>query len=753
MIRNKFVVNRAIHRNSLFLLVISIGALGLASIYLIVSFLLRSSRVAMAATTVTGPATIAMSISPDNIDFGTVSSGSSSQTQTVTVASTSVSGYTITQNFSTSDSTDSSDRKENITAKWSKSGSIVKTGGTATIPLSLSHSFDSSSADIHNFVYEVSLQNVANLPAGSYTGTTHYDVAINIPSAPNNLSILPTSHLIGSSNNTLTITANAGLASAYSVYLSADNGTNKYTCDIDASSRTDTSLSCSLPKDLAAEAYQVYVITQASTDPYSAGTITYKTSASIDSTKCLNADDDSACQVDIDTNMIPVKYSGTSSSGKWVKADINKSGDWYNYNSKKWANAVTVSSNSLNQYKSAAAGTEISSSDVLGYWVYVPRYAYEVMRRDVNDTPVTAQNFSIRFETADTAKSTPVATCSTSSKNGHKDYRTGCSLDETYKAGSSTTTWATHPAFTWGNSELNGLWIAKFKATGSSTAITVMPDQTAASVLTVGQMFTAAHYIAVDDMAADTMGTSISGITSNSHNLSSAKAHMLKNSEWGAVAYLASSTYGAGVNNVASASTSGSGSYTTGGGNYAANGDQSTTGDQSGIYDMSTAGSYEYVMAPYTNDSSSTKQYNFLGGDSSRSYATAPYADIFSASIFNSTFSSENSNKCTYELCGGQALYETRTVQSETSKSSKISWGDSYSDFVSSRGSWYRWLRRGGGYSGDAGGVGIFSATAGTGDATLDTFIDLIREIFSATAGTGDATSRSTFRPVIININ
>lgn len=729
MIRNKFVVNRAIHRNSLFLLVISIGALGLASIYLIVSFLLRSSRVAMAATTVTGPATIAMSISPDNIDFGTVSSGSSSQTQTVTVASTSVSGYTITQNFSTSDSTDSSDRKENITAKWSKSGSIVKSGGTATIPLSLSHSFDSSSADIHNFVYEVSLQNVANLPAGSYTGTTHYDVTINIPSAPNNLSILPTSHLIGSSNNTLTITANAGLASAYSVYLSADNGTNKYTCDIDASSRTDTSLSCSLPKDLAAEAYQVYVITQASTDPYSAGTITYKTSASIDSTKCLNADNDSACQVDIDTNMIPVKYSGTSSSGKWVKADINKSGDWYNYNSKKWANAVTVSSNSLNQYKSAAAGTEISSSDVLGYWVYVPRYAYEVMRRDVNDTPVTAQNFSIRFETADTAKSTPVATCSTSSN--HKDYRTGCSLDETYKAGSSTTTWATHPAFTWGNSELNGLWIAKFKATGSSTAITVMPDQTAASGLTVGQMFTAAHYIAVDDMAADAMGTSISDITSNSHNLSSAKAHMLKNSEWGAAAYLASSTYGAGVNNVASASTSSSGSYTTGGGNYAANGSQSTTGDQSGIYDMSTAGSYEYVMAPYTNDSSSTKQYYFLGGDSSRSYATAPYADIFSASTFSNEQYYKNSNKCTYELCGGQALYETRTVQSETSESSKISWGDSYSDFVSSRKYWYRWLGRGGGYSGDASGEGIFSTTAHTGEATR----------------------WSTFRPVIININ
>ena len=680
----------------------------------------------MAATTVTGPATIAMSISPDNIDFGTVSSGSSSQTQTVTVASTSVNGYTITQNFSTSDRTNSSDSKENITAKWSTSGSIVKSGGTATIPLSLSHSFDSSSADIHNFVYKVSVQNIAYLPAGSYVGTTHYDAIINIPSAPNNLSISPTSHLIGSRNNTLTITANAGLASAYSVYLSDDNGANKYTCDIDASSLTDTGLSCSLPKDLATEAYQVYVITQASTDPYSAGTITYKTSASIDSTKCLNADDDSACQVDIDTNMIPAKYSGTSSSGKWVKADINKSGDWYNYNSKKWANAVTVSSSSLNQYKYAAAGTEINSSDVLGYWVYVPRYAYEVMRRDVNDTPVTAQNFSIRFETADTAKSTPVATCSTSSK--HQDYRTGCSLDETYKAGSSTTTWATHPAFTWGNSELDGLWIAKFKTTGSSTAITVMPDQTATSGLTVGQMFTAAHYIAVDDATADAMGTSISGITSNSHNLSSAKAHMLKNSEWGAAAYLASSTYGAGVNNVASASTSSNGSYTTGGGNYAANGSQSTTGDQSGIYDMSTVGSFEYVMAPNTNDKSSTKQDNFLGGDSSRSYATAPYADIFSASIFNSTLSSKNSDECTYELCGGQALYETRTVQSETStSSSKISWGDSYSGFTSR---WYGWLSRGGGY-GDAGGVGIFSATASSGDAT----------------------SWNTFRPVIININ
>ena len=43
-------------------------------------------------------------------------------------------------------------------------------------------------------------------------------------------------------------------------------------------------------------------------------------------------------------------------------------------------------------------------------------------------------------------------------------------------------------------------------------------------------------------------GNTISGIAQNSHNLDSATSHMLKNSEWGAVAYLSASKYGAGVN-------------------------------------------------------------------------------------------------------------------------------------------------------------------------------------------------------------
>ena len=43
-----------------------------------------------------------------------------------------------------------------------------------------------------------------------------------------------------------------------------------------------------------------------------------------------------------------------------------------------------------------------------------------------------------------------------------KDYRTGCGIDRTYPGNDATksngqTTWATHPAFTWGDTELNGL--------------------------------------------------------------------------------------------------------------------------------------------------------------------------------------------------------------------------------------------------------------------------------------------------------
>ena len=318
---------------------------------------------------------------------------------------------------------------------------------------------------------------------------------------------------------------------------------------------------------------------------------------------CRNGDPNSDCQVDIDGNMIPIYYAGNNI---WKVANANNPGEWYDYTNKQWANAVTVQSGKLTTYKNKP-GTTINNNDVLGYWVYIPRYAYEVQRPNAIDRVVTDEyplpdnvnitgddnspynehsirnEFSIHFETATDTKKTPAETCNTLNitkpnqmwANGRpisqagpdntnilaKDYRTGCAaqgnannISRLYtdaNTSANNTTWATHPAFTFGSTELNGLWVGKFETTGKVNAPTIKPNQHANVSENIGEFYTMARSIGTGTYdPANNGGNTISGIIQNSHNLSTATSHMLKNSEWGAIAYLASSKYGAGTNNV-----------------------------------------------------------------------------------------------------------------------------------------------------------------------------------------------------------
>ena len=81
------------------------------------------------------------------------------------------------------------------------------------------------------------------------------------------------------------------------------------------------------------------------------------------------------------------------------------------------------------------------------------------------------------------------------------------------------------------------------------------------------------------------------------------ESHMLKNSEWGACAYLTESKYG---RNGTEITINNNGTYFTGGGDknaYVTKTDQSSTGNVYGIYDLS-GNAYEYVAAAYSNQSS-----------------------------------------------------------------------------------------------------------------------------------------------------
>jgi len=666
---------------------------------------------AATSTFATGPATISISTSPEAVSFGEVSGGSATKTQAITVTTTSVAGYTLSQNFGDSAATQTSATSGTSTAKWVTSGALTKNGGTATIPVALSHSFNVANEDQHDFTYSVTVTDAQHMPAGVYSGKSVYTAVAKLPSAPTLASATPTEFAVGSVSGNLTLTG-ANLDSVYQVYL-GDTNDETIRCVIDTSvTRTATTLACKAPTELAKGEYTIHLI-------YQGGEVATTSKVSyIKKSICTNADPESECTVDIDANMIPVKYTGDSVTPKWVVADKSVKGDWYNYGDKKWANAVTVKSDKLSTYKAASAGTPVSNDDVLGYFVYIPRYKYKVMTMSGSTTP-TATNFEIQFEKNSATKSVP----------------------------SAVGDWATHPAFTWGDTELNGFWMGKFETTGKISSPTIKPNQVANISKTIGQKFTSAASIGVDDPTADTMGSSVSNVTKNGHNLLTATSHLLKNSEWGAAAYLSASEFGAGYNGVYN-----NGRYAYANGNtYDEDGNQasggitgcgpnakgtdintgsvstyrgthltqsspvsdtacsidnkhaynqelgvlaSTTNNVYGVYDMA-GGSWEYVMGSYTatDGQSATKSVSYA--------VKPPYVDLY----LNLT----STTNCKWATCGGAALYET------------AGWGlDSSHFFVYSYNPWL--IRGGGAYSDSDAGVFALFYSVGNSDFNSDSF-------------------------------
>ena len=292
--------------------------------------------------------------------------------------------------------------------------------------------------------------------------------------------------------------------------------------------------------------------------------------------------------------MIPITYDGTN----WVKADKNGVyNNWYDYGNQKWANAVMVTSSKRDTYMNADVGTVVPEADILAYFVWIPRYKYKLFNASyANGT--SPQVIDVTFENG--TSTTGTVTC-TYASNGAETCQN--------KANGN---WYTHPAFTMINSqgnktELKGIWVGKFETTGSTTTPTVKPGITSLSYITVAEMYNTSKLIRSTDY-----------LTTN--GVSSADTHMMKNIEWGAVAYLKQSIYGLGITDIIYNDNS----YYTGGGSgtsYKTNIGQSTSGNITGVYDMS-GGKDEYVMG----------NYNKTAGDSGLTVSGVPveHIDIYS---------------------------------------------------------------------------------------------------------------------------
>ena len=324
--------------------------------------------------------------------------------------------------------------------------------------------------------------------------------------------------------------------------------------------------------------------------------------------------------------MIPIKYNGT----KWVTTTVDDE-DWYNYNESgsnyesKWANIML----SDGKYKAdtVEAGTEVEESDLGSMFVWIPRYAYKIENGYHSST---AGDISIEFLEGTSSHKTGVDIGS------YPEYSYSEDASE-----SKMNNYVVHPAFNYDETQLTGIWIAKFKASradatdgsyGSSELIKVVGNKYAYSYETVGDFYK--RCIGMNDE-----GNSY-GLTSNDETVD---PHLMKNTEWGAMAYLTQSKYGLNKNKIVSTS-----SYTTGY-QYETNPNNGTTRNIYGIYDIANSKIGEYISAYLYNKDS---DYFYLG-----ILLTAPnkHKNVYEVSKEDTESSNYEKNKGKY----GDALYET----------------------------------------------------------------------------------------------
>ena len=447
----------------------------------------------------------------------------------------------------------------------------------------------------------------------------------------------------------------------------------------------------------------------------------------------INLDKSGANEPDLVDGLIPVVYNESTSN--WVKADSTNSTStyqWYDYNNKLWANAVLVTETNRDTYKNASAGTVITESDILAYYVWIPRYKYKVWNISKQAGAESTYAYNAKTEGIDIVfesgkESTGTISCTynynVDSANGGVDLSTTTAETCTGSNGQ----YYTHPAFTFGNDELRGFWISKFEISSSSptatngggnvTNLTVrsLPNVNSWRNITVSNINTV-----IQNMQTS---SNIYGLSTSRTN---ADSHMLTNYEWGAVAYLTNSKYGSctdgsctevTINNCSSritgigadsvSASESSTTCTTAANKY--NGTKgvlaSTTGNITGVYDMS-GGSWENVMG---NISSVTTGYTFYPSNSS--FASSWYTTSTAKYLTTYAYDRNNYDNQTAYNKGRLGDATAEVVFSTDDAGGAGGW---YSDYAGSPYSDYPWFLRGGIYfNGSV--AGVFSFYVGNG--------------------------------------
>ena len=417
---------------------------------------------------------------------------------------------------------------------------------------------------------------------------------------------------------------------------------------------------------------------------------------SSDSFSCPNSPD-------LVEGLVPITYS----DNKWVKADsTNSKGSWYDYANKKWANAVLVSSSyrDANNDDTFEVGDEVPEDAILAYYVWIPRYKYKVwnINKVIGTDSYRAQTNGIDIVFESGTNTTGTIRCNnysfaapSSSANSPNETCSGSNGD-----------YYTHPAFKFGNTELRGLWISKFEISSSSPTTSYGGGNSTSLTVRSKPNVNSWRFNYVTNFSYVIQNMSLEN---NEYGLKTdSNSHMLKNQEWGAVAYLTHSGYGRcsgdGCKEVALNSYS---SYMTGCGPQSEGSTSSgitcnayntelgqlasTTGNIYGVYDMS-GGAFEYVMG---NMSSAAGSYTYYASNDGSKFTysedTAKYIDTYA-----------NGSSSNNQMAYNRARLGDAT--GEVANSSGYGWYGDIANFVYFS---FSWLSRG--YFSSSSNAGVFS--------------------------------------------
>ena len=369
--------------------------------------------------------------------------------------------------------------------------------------------------------------------------------------------------------------------------------------------------------------------------------------------------------------LTPVKFN---SSRVTFEETTENDSNWYNYSLQNWANAVNSDGS---------------------YFVWIPRYAYRIIY--YSDSQYT--NIVGFCDGRGIMKLNEDGTLSRISRNNtgiretSNHYIVAPAFSKDTASGYRNGGW---------DSDISGIWVAKYEMSMETNG-----NHTETSDSEIGNVLISDTVKAVSKPGVSSWrNINIRNCYLNSYNYDRNRdSHLMKNSEWGAVAYLSYSSYGVNGRNI---TTNTSSQYITGGTTseesiYISNGNQSTTGNETGIYDL-VGGAWEYISAYIDNgyvglsQNGGESEEDIYGSRNSKYKLVYPHDSGDLGNFYDRIHSINN-----YSLISryrGDALYET-----SNSGYGSDAWNTNTAYFMQSD---IPYLIRGGDYNSTVG-AGIFS--------------------------------------------